>query len=416
MYKSKLFKQILAMSSVLAAFAVPTEAQAVASYARQTGMACVTCHFQHYPMLNEFGRAFKAGGYTMMGKQGKIEGADLSFPETLNASLVMKIRYQKTNGLKIPGTRNTNDGELQFPDEFALVLGGRIGENIGFILEGQLAIPDESFLAGFKMPFMYDVWGIKAGVVPYTTDALGASYGLELLNTGAVRNQRMMEHRRDMSAQQFIGTATKAEGFAFVITDPKYFVNLSIWSPNHVSGGQGLQNGAPSATYFRVALTPKVGSWDLGAGFQWWSGSANEGGATGVTKKDTRAWAIDGQAQGAIGSLPLGIYLSHASANGTTAGGTANLFNGNPNARSATAIAAELGVLPGKATLMLALRRGDNGKAANNGDNSWTVGATYQIVQNVMLQLNHTKKFGSAFNTLPGDGDQLTSIMLFGSF
>ncbi len=418
MNKKRLFKQILAISAVFVTFAVPTESQAVASFARQTGEACNTCHWQHYPTLNEFGRAFKANGYTLVGEQRTVEGEKLSFPETLNASLVMKLRYQETNGATTPGQRDTNNGELQFPDEFALWLGGRVSNNIGFLLEGQLIDPDASFLASFKMPFMFDVGDVKAGVIPFTTDALGAAFGLELLNTGAVRNLRIMEHRKDMSAQQYIGTATAAEGFAFVVTDAQYFVNLSKWSPNHAAVANGLQNGSPSATYFRAALTPRVGSWDLGAGFQSWSGSADVGGVGTVALRDTEAWAVDGQAQGAIGGLPLGIYLSHAKADATTAAGNTNLFNSNPNAKSATAIAAEFGVLPHKATLMLAYRKGDNGKATNNDDNAWTVGGTYQIVQNIQLQLNYSKYSGSAFDTLPAPatGDQLVTLMLFGSF
>jgi hypothetical protein len=418
MNKNKLFKQILAISAVFVIFAIPTESQAVASFARQTGQACNTCHFQHYPTLNEFGRAFKANGYTLVGKQGTVEGEKLSFPETLNASLVTKLRYQKTNGDTTPGQRDTNNGELQFPDEFALWLGGRVSNNIGFLLEGQLIDPDGSFLASFKMPFMFDVGRVKAGVIPFTTDALGAAFGLELLNTGAVRNLRMMEHRKDMSAQQYVGTATAAEGFAFVVTDSRYFVNLSKWSPNHAAVANGLQNGSPSATYLRAALTPRAGNWDLGAGFQSWSGSAYVGGDGFVTLKDTEAWAVDGQAQGAIGAMPLGIYLSHAKADGSSAGDTANLFNGNPNAKSATAIAVELGILPHKATLMLAYRKGDNGNVTDNGDNAWTLGGTYQIVQNIQLQLNYSKYSGSAFDTVPApaDGDQLVTLMLFGSF
>lgn len=39
MDKNKLFKQILAISAVCVTFAIPTESQAVASFARQTGQA-----------------------------------------------------------------------------------------------------------------------------------------------------------------------------------------------------------------------------------------------------------------------------------------------------------------------------------------------------------------------------------------
>ena len=47
------------------------------AFARQTGMACNACHFQHFPALNQFGRTFKQGGFTMVGGQSMIEGSIL---------------------------------------------------------------------------------------------------------------------------------------------------------------------------------------------------------------------------------------------------------------------------------------------------------------------------------------------------
>ncbi len=410
MDKNKRFKQILALSALFVAFSVPTESQATAGFSRQTGTACATCHFQHYPTLNETGRAFKAGGYTLMGKQGTVEGEDLSLPETLNAGMVMKARYQKTNGPTVAGTHNKNNGQLQFFDEMLLMLGGRVGKNIGFLVDLNLQAEGDPVVENFKMPFVFDVGGVNAGVVPFTTATQGVSYGFELLNTGAARGQRIMEHRTEMSAQQYIGTGSAAEGFAAIAYTPQFFANLTKWSPRSV----GNSSGSPTANYFRLAATPKVGSWDLGAGIQFWSGTATD---TTLVKFDTEAWAVDGQAQGAIGAMPLGIYLSHANASGTAAGSTPkNFFNANPNDKTATVIAAELGVVPRKATLMLAYRKGDNGKATKNGDNALTLGGSYQIAQNIQLQLNYSKYSGSAYDPLPTNGDQLLTLMLFGAF
>ncbi|MDO8703842.1 MAG: hypothetical protein Q7J84_02725 [Sulfuricaulis sp.] len=410
MDKNKRFKQILALSALCVAFAVPTESQATAGFSRQTGSACATCHFQHYPALNETGRAFKAGGYTLMGKQGKVEGENLSLPEILNAGLVMKARYQKTNGATVAGTHNKNNGQLQFFDEMLLMMGGRVSENIGAQVELNLQAKGDPVVENFKMPFVFDMGGVKAGVIPFTTAGQGVAYGFELLNTGAVRGQRIMEHREDISAQQYIGTGTDAEGFAAIAYTPQFFANLSKWSPRSVK----QQSGSPTANYLRLAATPKVGSWDLGAGIQSWSGTATD---PSIVKFDTKAWAIDGQAQGAIGAMPLGIYLSHANASGTAAGSTTtNFFNSNPNDKTATAIAAELGVVPRKATLMLAYRKGDNGAATKNGANALTLAGTYQIVQNMQLQLNYSKYSGSAYDPLPASGDQLVTLMLFGAF
>ena len=46
-------------------------AQAVPSYASQTGQPCSACHIGSFgPALTPFGRAFKLGGYTLGGGEG----------------------------------------------------------------------------------------------------------------------------------------------------------------------------------------------------------------------------------------------------------------------------------------------------------------------------------------------------------
>ena len=107
----------------------PDTAEAVPAFARQTGMPCMGCHFQNFPALNAFGRSFRAKGYTMQGSQPMIEGEDLSLPSTLNASVITKIRYQ------VKDNDDDNRGEIQWPDEAALLVGGRAADNIGFLME-----------------------------------------------------------------------------------------------------------------------------------------------------------------------------------------------------------------------------------------------------------------------------------------
>src|SRR3989337_1452222 len=176
-------------------FSAP-DAEAIPAFARQTGLSCSTCHFQHFPALNAFGRSFKAGGYTMVGGQSMIDGDMLSVPSVLNASIVMKLRYQKTNGDINTGK---NKGELQFPDEAALFLGGRVGEHVGFAYEMVLAGAGFDNFTSFKIPFVFDAAGMKLSAILFNTDALGASFGFELLNTGAQRTQRALDNWIDMT-------------------------------------------------------------------------------------------------------------------------------------------------------------------------------------------------------------------------
>ncbi|RDH87312.1 MAG: hypothetical protein DIZ77_00640 [endosymbiont of Seepiophila jonesi] len=131
---SKMLQRISLTGLILlgGVFTIQKEASAVPAFARQTSMPCTACHFQHFPALNTFGRAFRAGGYTMTGGQGLIEGDDLSMPATLNASVIAKLRYVKTNGNSDQGT---DRGEIQWPDEAALLIGGRLAEKAGFLME-----------------------------------------------------------------------------------------------------------------------------------------------------------------------------------------------------------------------------------------------------------------------------------------
>jgi len=147
---------------------------------------------------------------------------------------------------------------------------------------------------------------------------------------------------------------------------------------------------------------------------QSWSGSATVPTTNAYTK--TEAYALDAQAQGEVAAMPLGIYLTYANASASKAGEAPNLFNSQANAEKATTIAGQLGVLPGKATLLMAYRNGDTGAATANKDNALTIGGTYQFVQNVQLQLNYEMYSGSKYDAAPTTADDLMTLMLFAAF
>lgn len=391
------------------------ESQAVPAFARQTGMACVACHYQTFPAINAFGRAYKSSGYTLIGAQEQLKGDALSLPTSLNASLVTKLRYQKTNGAATTGGAGaTNAGELQFPDEAALLIGGRAGEHVGFLLElAALGQADSSsgevnLFNSFKMPFSYKLNTTDLSFIPFITDGGGAGYGFELLNTGAQRFQRVGEDRSALMAQQYLGLgAGAAEGFAFVASDSMGFVNLSLWAPKH--GSFAVKGLAP---YLRVAWTPNFGGWDLGLGGQVYGSKAKERDtATGLdVNLYTKGWAIDSQAQGNVAGMPLGVYAAF----GRTPAGT--VFNASATDRSAWSVHAQLGVLPSKATLLLGYRAADRGTATGDKDNALTLGGTYLLAQNVQLQLDHAIRSGNRFDTPQPAGDRQTTLMLFSAF
>lgn len=425
------FAALIVLSFFAATVFMPKEASAVPGFARQTGKACTFCHFQHYPALNEEGRKFKAGGFTDIEGQALVSREGLSLPIVLNASLITSVGYVKTNGDDDPTTPTKdeskigpNKGQLQFPSEASLMVGGRGGEHVGFLLDLSRVGEDAAMPGGppagsivfssFKAPIIYDLRGAKLSVIPFTTDMAGVAYGFELLNTGAVTTQRTFVDDTKISAQQYLGTAGAATGVAFVAANDMGFVNVSLWGPSKGA----IDTGLDLSQYVRVAATPRIGEWDLGIGGQYWTGETKVGDTTNNPGQVyvTKAWAIDAQAQGEVGSMPCGVYITYGNAAGKDNSAKTTQFNNNPNDKKALSVQAELGVIPKKLTLGLGYRAGDNGAATKSSDNATLVGATYLLAQNVRLELNQTYLSGDAYSPKPTTGNQQTTVMLSAAF
>lgn len=399
-------KIVLSLAGVMAAMAFAPEASALPVFARQTGMACSACHFQHFPALNGFGRAFKASGFTLMGAQGKVEGEHLSIPDRLNMAVLTTQGIEKQSG-------NANGTELQLPSaggELSLFYGGRISENAGFLSELGLAGAAGAATTGAaKLVLMYPVGAAKVGVSLYTSGGQGAAHSMELLNTGAAATHRMVampgltsQHINVNSAAQYLGTKTAASGVHLVATTDNVFANVGVFG---LAGpGAGINYGtAVKSRYVRVAGMFDVAGFDSAVGIQSFSGG------TGVVGGDTKATIVDGQMQGEVSGMPAGFYASY----GTAPASANNLFNAGTTSKTSLNLAAEVGVVPGVATVQFALRRGKNGAASNvNGDNAWLLGATYELAQNIELSLTHTRQSGSAWNAPAPVGQNATSMKL----
>lgn len=419
-------KIVLSIAGVMAAAAFAPEASALPAFARQTGMACTACHAQHFPILNGFGRAFKAAGYTMMGAQGKVEGEHLSLPDTLNAAILAKVRYQKASAsvggasrnafgvAKVLGTdaNSQASGQLQFGDEFSLFFGGRVAENIGFLFEGNTVAGN--LLAGFKLPVMFDMGGAKIGVTAFTTDALGVQYGYELSSGGVMRANRWAEHRRETSAIQYNadqgGDGGAATGFTLSAQNDMGFISITKYAPAFGMGANGA--AVPSydmkSSYVRIAATPTVGDWAMVLGAGSMSGTSGYG-ITAPAIIDTKQTFFDFQAQGEVGGKELGVYAQHASAPATV---NTNAYNLGVNTRKAWTIGADYSVIPNSLHIGAAYRNAKNGNAVNvDGDNAVTLTAVYDLVQNVALHVNYSSYSGSA-HAAAGTISSLTTFML----
>lgn len=388
---------------------IPHIAEAVPAFSRQTGIPCMGCHFQNFPALNSFGRAFRAKGYTMRGAQPLIEGDNLSLPSNLNVSVITKIRYQ------LKDNDDDNRGEIQWPDEAALLIGGRAADNVGFLMELGLGPQDvlvdpatgEGEANGnFLSTKFHFVIGDSFAVIPFSTDGLGVGYGFEMLNTGAQRSQRPIENRKGFSAGQLLGTASgEATGIAFVYESPEWFVNYSHWTPRWGNTHANTLGGL--AHYLRVAYMPNIGGWDTGFGASFMTGSVEEGKTDPANEVFVEGWGIDAQTQGMAGSMPLGLYASYGVAPKSSSVTELNIYNtSTTDDETAYGLTGKLEVIPGTSVYLAH----SSIEQLTVSTSSSTLGAQYMVAQNIKLELYAVNSDSNS------SGDDYTMLMLFAGF
>jgi len=109
----------LMLAGIALAFALPAEA--LPSYARQTGQECAACH-NGFPELTPYGRLFKANGYVFPGSTSSIPGF----------SAMMVGSYTHTQSPQAGGAAPGYGADDNFAFEFAsLFYGGAISSDLG---------------------------------------------------------------------------------------------------------------------------------------------------------------------------------------------------------------------------------------------------------------------------------------------
>ncbi len=115
-------------------------AEAVPSFARQTGMACEACHTV-YPELSHFGRVFKANGYVLDNIK-QVRDVDqrkqqlLSLAQVPPLSIMAQISYTQLRkplpdlaNVDIPG--EAQNGTAAFPQQLSIFYAGKIAPHFG---------------------------------------------------------------------------------------------------------------------------------------------------------------------------------------------------------------------------------------------------------------------------------------------
>ncbi len=127
---------------LLGLVATSPPAQAVPSFARQTGMACEACHAV-FPEINHFGRVFKANAYTLDNLK-PVRGISQTKSELLALSglppLSLMVQVSQTNLAKsLPDSTGSGgvsqNGTVAFPQQISLFYAGKIAPRLGAFIQ-----------------------------------------------------------------------------------------------------------------------------------------------------------------------------------------------------------------------------------------------------------------------------------------
>ena len=133
-----LAKMVWLPALALCGLALSVPAQAVPSFARQTGLPCTSCHTV-FPELTAFGRTFKLHGYTLTGikqisaqQSGSVGSLKINSIPPLSAMLQVSFTHVKKHA---SGPDSVQNDEVQFPQEFSLFYAGEISDHAGSFVQ-----------------------------------------------------------------------------------------------------------------------------------------------------------------------------------------------------------------------------------------------------------------------------------------
>jgi len=362
MKKILLSAAAFAVVAVSTAVVAPTTSEAIPAFARQTGAACLACHFQSFPTLSAFGRAYKIGALTDVGEQSLVEDDDLSIPSSLNATLMIRPQFINTN------TAGVTTKAIAATADQVMMVGGRIGSNTGAFAEVDLA---GGAFANVQMFNSFDFGAVKGGV-NFFNAGFGEDSGLQLLSVWGQHGG--MLSGKSLSINNRMGAAGNTVGVAAWVANETFSLQVG-----GVDGSATVGTNWKLAPMVRATGIFEVGGLELGVGGIIVSGSNGA-----AVKTDAKRWGLDAQLQGEVGDMQVGFYADYASA--AKSGANINQYNASLiNAR--TGYSARLTVKPLHRVVAL-IGYGED-KTGTSSTKSTLIGAEYEVYQNFVIALTH---------------------------
>ncbi len=295
MKKTLLSAAAFAVVAVSAVSIAPTTSEAIPAFARQTGAACLSCHFQTFPAVNSFGRAFKMGAFTDVGEQALIEDDNLSLPSVLNSTFVLRAQYSNQSV-----TNGASTTKWNIPADTVLLMAGRVGSNTGAFIEFNGAA------ANWQMMNSFDFDSFKGGVNIQNT-GFGPTAAIEISNVygqhGGKLNGKALSAVNSIVGGAFSAGGGQTTSVAGWIGNESFLVQAA--------GVAMVDATTVSNASFVPMLTGHyimdMGAAELMIGGGILAGEQRAAGALASGSGVDAKW-IDFQVQGEMGDMSYGVY------------------------------------------------------------------------------------------------------------
>jgi hypothetical protein len=291
MKSSGVLRASSAIGGLLLALLIAPAAQAVPSFARQTGMACEACHTV-FPELTHFGRMFKANAYTIDNLK-PVRGITATKEEMLALSglppISLMVQVSETNLAKavpdgVGGGNVSQSDTAAFPQQISLFYAGKIAPQLGAFI--QLTYGNDSGTIGIdNVDLRYAsnrllpgdrslIWGITANNNPTVQDLWNSTpaFGYPYASSNAVVTSLAGAQIDGALGQDVAGISVYAMWNESLFGELGTYRSAKQGAANGLTGEAGPLDGTTSnvitggAPYYRLAYEQQWGRNSLSVG------------------------------------------------------------------------------------------------------------------------------------------------------
>lgn len=267
---------LLQSALLLAAALLSQQAQAVPSFARQTGLACNACH-TIAPQLNAFGRFFKLHGYVLGSEKLSGGTSQLSIDKFPPLSAMVILSDTQTSKAQpdstVPGAGAQN-GSVGFPQQLSMFYAGAIDEHMGAFAQITYEQPADHFsIDNTDIRYARDVnwdshslvWGVTINNNPTVQDVWNSTpaWGYPFISSGSAPGPTAAPLLAGALAQSVAGLG------AYGWLDNTWYGEVSLYRSSQAGTSQPLDSNA-SGVISNVAPYERF-AWEHA-----WAGSAGQ--------------------------------------------------------------------------------------------------------------------------------------------